>query len=238
MKPIRPGEPYGAAHLIERQMLLSSVRQKGVQDSPTAEPARGIRFLTISRYVGSLGDPIASALASHLGWHVYDREIVDHIARNSHVRQSLVQELDERSQSLVHDTVQRFLEMIQGGSFGVEDYHGSLYKTLVFLGTRGKAILVGRGANFVLRGHPGLHVGILASPEVRVQRLCQIWNTTPDEARRRMRQCDSERRNFVHHHFKRDPDDPCSYDLVFNTDRLSLEQVVDSIKGAMIHQAS
>ncbi len=63
-------------------------------------------------------------------------------------------------------------------------------------------------------------------------------NTTPDEARRRMRQCDSERRNFVHHHFKRDPDDPCSYDLVFNTDRLSLEQVVDSIKGAMSHQAS
>ena len=81
MKPIRPGEPYATARLIERQMLLSSVRQKAVQESPTAEPARGFRFLTISRYVGSLGDPIASALASHLGWHVYDREIVDHIAK-------------------------------------------------------------------------------------------------------------------------------------------------------------
>lgn len=238
MKPIQPGEPYGAAHLIERQMLLSSVRQKAVQESPTVDPVRGFRFVTISRYVGSLGDSIASALASHLGWHVYDREIVDYIARNSHVRQSLVEELDERARSLVGDTVQRFLEMIQGVSFGVEDYHESLYKTLVSLGARGKAILVGRGANFVLRGHPGLHLGILASPEVRVERLCRIWNTSPDEARRRMRQCDSERRNFIHHHFKRDPDDPTSYDLVFNTDRLSLEQVVDSVKGVMTHQAS
>jgi hypothetical protein len=39
MKPIRPGEHYGVAHLIQRQMLLSSVRQRAVQESPTAESA-------------------------------------------------------------------------------------------------------------------------------------------------------------------------------------------------------
>ena len=43
MKPIRPGEPYGAAHLIERQMLLSSVRQKrGSGHAQRRNPSAGI----------------------------------------------------------------------------------------------------------------------------------------------------------------------------------------------------
>jgi len=236
MQPIKSGELSGSAQLVERQMLLWNARQRAHETAE--EKAHIYRFLTISRDIGSLGDPLAAGLASHLGWHVYDREIVDYIAQNSHVRQNLVQQFDEKDQNLIHDTVRRLLGMIEGGTFGADDYHEALYKTLVSLGTRGRAIFIGRGANFVLKGHPGLHIRVVASPDVRVERLCLRWHVTQNEARQRMRHLDLERKNYIRHHFGQDPDDPGHYDLLLNTDHISPEQAVASVLSVMKVQSA
>ena len=228
------GEPYGAAHLVERQMLLHEARDKAARASPTEKPDLHYRFITLSRDIGSLGDTIARDLAQRLGWAVVDREIVDHIARDSHVRQGLVHQLDERTQSLVHETIQRFLRMAEGGSFGVAEYRESLLKTMAYLSARGEAILVGRGANFALRGEgKGLHVRIVASPGVRAQRLSLRWHVSPAEAHWRMEELDTERRSFIRHLYRKNIDDPCFYDLVFCTDYSLPAQVVEAILSVM-----
>ncbi len=225
------GESHAASHLVERQMLLSHMRDKAADLRLESEPAGGHRFVTIARAVGSLGDEVAAGLAARLHWHVFDREIVDAIAQNSHVRLDLVRELDERSQSLIHDMVARLLLMASGISFGNEDYHESLLKTLALLAARGNAIIVGRGSAYALHGGSGLHLRVVASPEVRIQRLAQHWNIPPDAARRRMDQIDAERRSFIQHHFRQDIDDLRFYDAVFNTDRQSVGQITDAVMG-------
>jgi cytidylate kinase len=227
----RSPESPGASHLVERQMLLSRVRERAGPPRAETEPAALCRFVTIARDVGSLGDAVASELSRHLHWHVFDREIVDYIAQDSRVRQDLVRELDERSQSLIHDTVQRLLLMAQGISFGNQEYHEALLKTLALLAARGKAIIVGRGSAFALHGEPGLHVRIFASPAVRIQRLTQRWLTTPEEARSRMERIDAERRSFRQHHFRQNIDDLRFYDAIFDTDRLSVEQIAHAVLG-------
>jgi hypothetical protein len=230
MQPTTSGETYGSAQLVERQMLFRQVRDQAFHKSPTEKEIRCFRFITISRRIGSLGDAIAQEVAGNLGWHICDREIVDNIALNSHVRQNLVQELDEKSQNIVHDTVQRFLRMAEGGSFGIEDYHEALLKTLTCLAARGNSIIVGRGSNFALRDDcSGLHVRITASLEVCSRRLSTRWNVPVEEAKRKLLDLDSERRDFVRHHFRQDIDDPRSYDLVFNTDRTTVRQIVSAI---------
>jgi len=225
-------ESPAAMHMVERQMLLSRVR---TQASPRAapEPVSPHRFISIARDVGALGDAVASELARHLHWHVFDKEIVDFIAQDSRVRQHLVRELDERSQNLIHDTLQRLLLMAEGISFGNEEYHEALLRTLAYIAARGKAILVGRGGAYALRGGPGLHLRIVASQETRIERLAQRWLVSPDEARRRMQQIDSERRSFIHRHFRQDLGDLHFYDAVFDTDRLSVEQIVHAVLGVM-----
>jgi cytidylate kinase len=188
--------------------------------------------ITISRNIGSLGGAVVRDLAVHLGWQVFDKEIVEQIAQHSHVRQSLVEQLDERSQNLIHETVQRLLTMAAGASFGAEEYHEALLKTFAYMAARGEAILVGRGANFALREEThGLHVRIIASPEVRVRRLMERWGIPSLEARQRIEQTDMERRSFVRHHFKQDIDDLRNYDVVFNSDNLTARQISDSILG-------
>jgi len=232
MLPTKSGDAYGSAQLAERQMLLRNVRDRALHESPPIETSLRYRFITVSRKIGSLGDAVVQDLAVHLGWRVFDREIVEHIAQHSHVRQSLVEQLDERSQNLIHETVQRLLTMAAGASFGAEEYHEALLKTFAYMVARGEAILVGRGANFALREETrGLHVRIIASPEVRARRLMQRSGIPALEARQRIEQMDTERRNFVRHHFKQDIDDLRHYDVVFNTDILTARQISDSILG-------
>lgn len=80
MQPSQSGQPYDAAHIVERQMLLHETLNKAAQPRPTAQANLRYRFITISRDRGSLGDAVAQDVAARLGWSVYDREIVDHIA--------------------------------------------------------------------------------------------------------------------------------------------------------------
>jgi cytidylate kinase len=120
--------------------------------------------------------------------------------------------------------------MPEYASFGTDEYHEALLETLVCLATHGSVILVGRGANFVLRENAqGLNVRITASPEVRIQRLSKSWEATPVEARRRMESDDEERRKFIRQYFKQDFDDLRFYDILFNTDRASAERIASSI---------
>ena len=217
------------SRISERQMRLWNALH------PT-ESSRTLphRFLTLSRDEGTLGDEIARAVAQHLGWRVYDKEIVDDIASNSHVREELVRRLDEKSQSLNYDIIlEGILDMFatpKGSGFGSEEYHESLLKTLATIAAHGDAVMVGRGANFVLRrSEDGIHVRILGSLEVRAQRFSSAHQLSMDAARRQLLARDEERREFIHYLFNQDYDDVRSYHAVFNTDHLSVNQVVNSI---------
>jgi len=234
MQPSKPGEHYGASHLVERQMLFHDALEKVVHPAARSAPSPRHTFLTISRQIGSFGNDVVQELGGHLCWHVYDREIMDDIAQNAHVRQRLVEQLDEKAQNLVHETVRRFLRMAEGGSFGSEEYHEGLLRTLAGLAAKGESILVGRGANFALHGQAGgLHLRIVASDEVRVERLRLRWNLPLSDCLHKMHEIDAEQSKFVRHHFKHEIEDSRFYDLILNTDRLSPQQAVSAILSAI-----
>ncbi len=214
-------------HLAERQMLLRHIRDKVAISTPARMRGYRFRFITISRQCGSLGDEIAESLGASLNWHVFDREIVDQIAHNSHVRQSLVEHLDAESQNLVQDTIRRVLTLAEGNSFGVEEYRLALLKTFGYIATRGEAILLGRGANIALRNtEGGFHLRFIASAGVRAERLAQRWQVPLAEAHRRMQEVDKERTHFVRNYFKQNAEDDGLYDLVVNTTFISVADVV------------
>jgi cytidylate kinase len=225
-------EPNVVADLVEQQLRLWNARRLAAREK--AGEGSGFRFLTIARDEGSLGNEIAQELSRRLKWQVFDTEIVTQIAKNSHVRENLVRQLDQKSQGFLQDTISRLLRMPEEASFGTEDYRQALIGTLISLATQGSAILVGRGANFVLREDAqGVNVRVTASPEVRAQRLRDTWKVTAEEARRRMQTDDEERRKFIRYYYRQDFDDLRFYDLVFGTDRAPVERVVCSILAFM-----
>ncbi len=222
--------------MIERQMRLRDAQLRNDREKRDVVAPFHYRFLTVTRDGGSLADEIVRELAGRLGWHVFDKEIVNHIAEHSHVRENLVRQLDEKSQGLVQDAILRMLRMPEYPSFGTEEYHAALLKTLAYISTKGSAIVVGRGANFALRAErEGLNVRISGSLEVRAQRTVEKLKLTLDQARERIRSEDEERRKFIHQYFRQDINDVRFYDLMFNTDRLSIKEIVASIMVILTH---
>jgi cytidylate kinase len=226
-------EMSGFAHLVERQILLYEERRKVARQGRKEHVSGPYRFITISREIGALGDIVAAELAHRLNWTVYDKEIVDYITRDGHVRKGLVDQLDERARDMIHDTAERFFGMFEGHPFGNEEYHVALVKTLVTLAAGQNAILLGHGGAYVLQDQPGLHVRITASLPVRVERLSRRWGLSPEDTRRRVQGIDAERRHFLHRHFKTDGENLRFFHMVFNTDHFAFDQIVASIMTVM-----
>jgi cytidylate kinase len=223
--------------IIERQMRLRNAlyRMEHHKNAPH-------RFLTISREEGTPAGEILSALAQQLRWRIYDKEIVNRIAGDSRVREELVNKLDERS-FLTHDsildTILNLIKLPESTPFDAKQYHESLLKTLVTIAAHGDAIIVGRGANFVLRWFAyGFHVRLTGTLEMRIQSLSNAWEISPDIARQRLLMIDSERRTFIRQHFQEDLDDSRFYTVVFNTDKLSSRQIVSSILSLLNPEAA
>lgn len=231
MSRTQSGEHSGLLHLANRQLLLHEERRKLVDHVIARNPA-AFQFITISRDIGALGDDIAAELGARLRWKVYDREIVDGIASASHVRQSLVDQLDERAQNRIHDTISRLLA---GGSFGNDEYHVAMVKTLATLAAAQRAILLGRGGAFALQGYPGLHVRVTARLQVRIERMSRFWNLPLAETRKRVLHVDAERRHFVRYHFNVDAEDVRFFHVVVNTESVTVEQAAGAIK-ALVEQ--
>lgn len=101
---------------------------------------------------------------------------------------------------------------------------------------KGDVVLVGRGANILLRMVPGvLRVRTVAPLELRAVRLANLEGLDLDGARQLASAVDQQRRAYVAHVFGMDWSSPLSYDLVLNMGRISLEQAATTVLDLAAH---
>ncbi len=94
----------------------------------------------------------------------------------------------------------------------------------------GNAVIVGRGACFVLADLlDAVHVFLCAPLEVRVRRLVARWGTDEASARRRLLVDDARRRVYVQEVHGREWRDPLNYDLAIDTGRVDFEEAAEAI---------
>lgn len=102
----------------------------------------------------------------------------------------------------------------------------------------GNVIIVGRGGQAILRDMSGvLRVKIVGSEEIRVRRLMQRLGIDAKEAERQIRRSDRERARYLKHFHGLDWEDLRLYDLVLNTDRLTVDAAVQLIIEAAQYMA-
>jgi cytidylate kinase len=227
----RVTKDIGIPHLVERQIRFWEAEQRAIQvqkeqKEPGAQKALPGPYLTISRDFGTGGISVAEKVAERLGWTVYDREIVEYMAGEAHVRERVIQSFDERLRDQIEHWV---LSLIDQEAFGHDYYLRYLLQVLMAIAQHGQAVIVGRGANFVLPSACGLRVKMMAPLEQRVPVVAQRENLEIAAARKLIIRTDNQRAAFIRYHFHRDTNDPLGYDLLINTDVLSDEAVVGII---------
>lgn len=213
--------------LTERQGLLSELRRSAA--AAPAAVAREGPWITLSRQLGSGGDAVAPRLGAALGWPVYDREIVAAIAAGTHRTEGIVERYDEKG---VRDLAEYLAPLILPDDPGQARYLAELARVAHQLGRQGRAILVGRGVNYLLDPRYGLRVRCIAPFEDRAAMIARVEGLSLDEARRRVEKSDAAQREFLRQGFQHDIEDPAGYDIVLQPLSLGLPAAVDAILAA------
>ena len=136
--------PRYIEELVSQQVRRSEMaRQKVVKSGATC----AYPVVTISRGMGSGAQIIARKLAQDLGWSLWDKELLDAMAENADVSKRVVEAFDEHTISELELFARSALGDYEMGGFL---HHKQLAKAVAAIGKLGNAIILGRGANFLL----------------------------------------------------------------------------------------
>ena len=215
----------------EARRQATAAQRNGV---PQASP---VFTVALSREVGTDGTAVAQEVGKQLGWHVYDHELLEHIAKEMGLRTALLESVDEKNQSWLLETVEAFASVPTQSDWGAfvseSEFVHKLVQTVLALGVHGECVIVGRGAPFILPAATTLRVRLVGPIRERVKALSRKLNISESEAARQVRTTDRERNDFVQDHFLKDPTDPRYYDLVLNATSLSKIETAELIVDAL-----
>jgi cytidylate kinase len=183
--------------------------------------------ITISRLPGCNAWSIAKQISEELGIDFFDREIVDEIAKDADVSHRVVETVDEQDNSVVLDwlstlTAERHL--------WPDQYINHLSKLIGTIGAHGHAVILGRGASYILPKEVCLRVFVVAPLEVRIRNVRETYKVSDKVAKQNVMGIESDRVAFIRKYFHADMFNPVNYDLVFNTEMCEKDTVVEMIK--------
>lgn len=227
--------PTSIDSLIDRQARLWEVRNRLAEEGGAVARRELVHldegpWVTVSRQIGSGGLDIARKVGESLGWQTYDREILAHIAEHHHLRARVLDRLDERLAGWIAETVNHLLTP---ASLPQAAFAKEVAEVVLALGRQGRAVLVGRGANWLLDPRFGLRVRFVAPLLLRVERVARVRDVPPARAERIVRDGDAATGEYIRRLFGRDVDEPSGYDLIVNTEHLAPEAAAALVQDAL-----
>jgi cytidylate kinase len=213
--------------IIEEQVQRWQIMQKEEKEKKT-----GVSIITVSREPGSGGRIVAARLADKLGIDILHQEVINEMAKSANVSEKLVETLDERGLSTLEDWIS---SLVHERHLWPDRYMQHLMKVVGTIGKHGRAVVVGRGANFILPPEKRFSVRIVAPQAWRINNVAKEFDISPEDAKRRVMQTqtESDRRAFIRKYFNADIADPTNYDLVINTATLNVDDAVKMISSAL-----
>jgi cytidylate kinase len=187
------------------------------------------RIITVAREFGAGGARIAARVAVEFGFQLWDDELLVHLARKADAELSAVREIDERQRILLQDV---FSGSLRGARFTGSKYRTLLTHTVTELAKRGAAVIVGRGANFLVEPEQALRVRVVCPLRHRIDRHAREAQLDWAQAAQRVQHKDFERDRFVHQLCAEHAADPSHYDLIVNTRDLSDDAAARLITAA------
>lgn len=179
-------------------------------------------IIAMTREMGSLGKDVAEGLARDLGLRLFYHEIIDSLSDKM---------------SLSPNVITRFLQGKAGvlESRRVDSDAISLYtaEEVLDIAAKGNLMIRGWGATYLLR--PVSHVvcvRVCAPIALRTQRIMERLGIDDSEfALAEIKQSDAAHAASMLRRFGADWQEPTHYDLILNTERLSVDDCIEQIKN-------
>jgi len=182
-------------------------------------------FITISEMIGTSGEKIAKKVAQALNYSYYGEEELLKTADEMGFL-SDVKKLDEKGPPL-------FVSLF---SQRPKIYLDRLQSVIYEVAKKGDAVFFGRGSQLMLHSFDcAFHVLITGSTEKRIQRVMEEKKVGREVAEKMIHSSDRDKRGFLRFAFDEDWLNPHLYDLILNSDKLSIDSatrmIVDAAKS-------
>ncbi len=180
--------------------------------------------IALTQGMGSLAQDIAEQLASELGIDALQHEVADQVAEKMHVSKSLISRLRAGKAGPI--------ERLRADREAMAVYTA---REVLDAAAKGNVVIRGWGATRLL--HPVQHV-----PCVRIMRpfakrvqwlMTQLDTDDVEAAEKEIERSDQSNSARMHQQFGVTWNDPVLFDMVLNTDRLSVDTCVQQIKGLL-----
>ncbi len=180
-------------------------------------------LVAITREMGSLGKDVADGLSEALNIPLYYHEVADHLADRMRVRKSHVIRLLDGKANL--------LERLTADKTSLSIYTAD---EIVNMASQDKgAVIRGWGATHLLREVPhAVCVRICAPLELRKKRMMdRVASSDADKIAEEIQQNDEAHTAIMKRNFDVRWTDAEHYDVVLNTERVSVKECVDRVLG-------
>ena len=221
MKPTSKSVERIIEEQVQRWQMTQALKKK-------AKPER--RVVTISREPGSGGRIVARKLAESIGFDLFHQEVINEMARSAKVSARVLETLDEKGLSTLDNWIS---SMVDDRHLWPDKYLQHLMRVINTIGRHGRAVIVGRGANYILPPEDRFRVRVIAPQAFRIKNVARQFDVPIEDARRRVIRTESDRKSFVRKYFYTDIADHNNYDLIINTETVSIESAVNCIKSCM-----
>jgi len=205
------------------------------------------RVVCISRFVGAGGEEVGRRVAEALDYRLVDEEILQGAAESSGVSVDELADVERRTKII--DGLLRNLTvagstagvMSPGGAAGIDFSGGAdpkslralIQKSIEETAERGEVVIVSHAASYALSGKLDvLRVLVTASPETRAVRAAQGESVDAKKAAKLIADSDAARAAYVKRFYGVGDERSTHYDLVLNSDSLSIELMSDLVARA------
>lgn len=197
------------------------------------------RVITIARSYGSGGRKMGRLLAKELGYEYYDREILRIASDESGISEELFRQADEKQRIPLFRIAREVYtgEVIPPDSddfISNENLFRYQAKIIRGLAATRNCVIVGRCANFILRGRDNVLNVFVTAPVVDcVRRVMETDGLNLEEAEKKIKKIDKRRADYFKYFTGRQWQDAALYDLCLNTGHMSEQKCVDIVRAYM-----
>jgi cytidylate kinase len=194
--------------------------------------------VTISRHFGAGGHTLGEKLCERFDFRLVDASVVDRLARKAKLSPNWLAAMEKEASSTLLSAISTFVSRgifyRHPGSPAERDdrqkYIAFLTQIFTTLANEGGHVIVGRGAQFILKGHPkAIHVLLVADYESRVAFLVEQHKISRSEAEKTIRAREKERASLASRLFEADIDDPSLYQITLNTGLMPYDCVIETV---------
>ncbi|MGI6123464.1 MAG: cytidylate kinase family protein [Acetivibrionales bacterium] len=174
--------------------------------------------VTISRQSGSMGREIAEQLSARLN--------IPLITRKQLLSQILSNTLSPKELYMLEQSPKFYLTESKKGI----SYKELIEKSLLEEASKGPCVILGMAAQIIFANSPdAINIRVIASHETRQKRFEKKYGQKEEEASRLIKQSDRRHKRFTSILYNADWADPLQYDMILNTDNMTVEQCVELI---------